>query len=108
MNANTDEDKVVKAVDMLRAAAPGATIIVFGSYARGEAGPDSDVDFLVVEQELKSRYEEMIRLREVLRPLRMPVDVLVTSAGDFDKWSSVPGTLFYEVSQEGRVFYGRS
>jgi len=67
MNANTNEDKVVKAVDMLRAAAPGATIIVFGSYARGETGPNSDVDFLVVEQQLKSRYEEMIRLREVLR-----------------------------------------
>jgi predicted nucleotidyltransferase len=108
MNANTNEDKVVKAVDMLRAAAPGATIIVFGSYARGETGPDSDVDFLVVEQQLKSRYEEMIRLREVLRPLRIPVDVLVTSAGNFDKWSKVPGTLFYEVSQEGRVFHAKS
>jgi predicted nucleotidyltransferase len=103
MNANANEDKVAKAVEMLRAAAPGATIIVFGSYARGEAGPDSDVDFLVIEPVVRARRDEMVRLLDVLRPLRIPADVLVASEEIFEKWSDVPGTVYYEAKQEGRV-----
>jgi predicted nucleotidyltransferase len=105
MEQKTDESTVLKAVDMLRAAAPGATIILFGSHARGEAGPDSDVDFLVVEPEVTARREEMVRLLDVLRPLRIPVDVVVASVEVFEKWSDTPGTVYYEAKQEGKVLH---
>ncbi|HUT24059.1 MAG TPA: nucleotidyltransferase domain-containing protein, partial [Sumerlaeia bacterium] len=91
-----DEPAIQKAVDLLRKAAPGATVIVFGSHARGESLPDSDLDLLVVEPELKSRRDEMVRLRDVLRPLRIPVDVLVTSRRTFEEWRDTPGTVLYE------------
>jgi len=104
MSVTIDECTVLKAVDLLRAAAPGATIILFGSRARGDHDGDSDVDFLVVEPELESRREEMVRLRDVLRPLRIPVDVLVASAMAFERWADTPGTVLYEAKQEGRVF----
>ena len=44
-----DEATINKAVELLRQAAPDATIILFGSGARGESKEDSDLDFLVVE-----------------------------------------------------------
>jgi len=44
-----DEATINKAVELLQQAAPDATIILFGSGARGEAKEDSDLDFLVVE-----------------------------------------------------------
>ena len=81
-------------------------MILFGSYARGDARVSSDVDFLVVEPELKSRRDEMVRLRDVLRPLRVPVDVVVASRASFDKWADTPGTIFYEAAKEGRVVGG--
>ena len=99
-----DNVTIEKAAGLLLSAAPGARVILFGSHARGDAGPDSDVDFLVVEPRVEARRHEMVRLRDVLRPLCIPVDVLVASQRTFETWSTTPGTLFHEAASEGRVF----
>ena len=98
-----DEHTVDQAVALLRGAAPESTIILFGSWARGQANDDSDLDFLVVEPHLGARRREMARLRDVLRPLRVPADVLVVSRETFDKWRDQPGTVLHEAAIEGRV-----
>ncbi len=103
-----DEAMISKAIDLLRQAAPGATIIVFGSCARGEANENSDLDVLVVEPQVTARRAEMARLRNVLRPLRIPADVLVVSHKTFEEWSDTPGTVVFEAAQEGRVFHAIS
>jgi len=95
---------IAKAVELLRRAAPGATIILFGSYARGDHREQSDLDFLVIEPEVKARRREMVRLRDVLRPLRVPVDVLVVSRKTYEEWADTPGTVLYEAAREGKVF----
>lgn len=105
MNQPIDELKIQEAVNLLREAAPGSTVILFGSYARGDNRPDSDADFLVVEPEVSARRTEAVRLRDVLRPLRIPVDIIVASAQAFAAWRDTPGTLYYEASREGRVFH---
>jgi len=102
-----DEATITKAVELLQRAAPGATIIVFGSCARGEPSEDSDLDVLVVEPEVTSRHEEMVRLARVLRPLEIPVDVLVISWKTFEEWSDTPGTVLFEAVQEGRIFHAQ-
>jgi predicted nucleotidyltransferase len=99
-----DEPTIAKTVELLRQAAPDATVILFGSYARGDATEDSDLDFLVVEPEVKDCFEEMVRLNDVLRPIEAPVDVLVTSQKDFDYWADTPGTVYYEAVAEGKAF----
>ena len=108
VKAMIDNKMIARAVDLLLRAAPGARVILFGSYARGQAGPESDLDLLVVEPEVGSRRAEMVRLRDALRPLRIPADVLVTSDADFREWRDAPGTVFYEAAREGRVFDGSS
>jgi uncharacterized protein len=100
-----DRQTLERAAEMLLEAAPaGSRVILFGSHARGEAGPRSDVDFLVVEPEVTNRMGEMVRLAEVLRPLRVPADVLVTSAERFEYWRDTPNTLIYRAAREGRVY----
>ena len=103
-----DEHTIAQAARLLLEAAPGSTVILFGSHARGQAGPDSDLDFLVVEPKVASRRQEAVRLRDVLRPLRVPADGLVVSEGTFRGWSDMPGTVYYEASHQGRVFHGTS
>jgi predicted nucleotidyltransferase len=56
-----DEGVVTEAGRRLAAAAPDAQVILFGSHARGEASPHSDVDFLVVEPEVANEVEESVR-----------------------------------------------
>jgi len=101
-----DQAAVSEAVTLLLKTAPaGSEVILFGSHARGEAGPDSDLDFLVVEPAVKSKRAEMVRLRDALRPLRIPVDVLVTSREVFDDWRDTPNNVLYEAWNEGRSFH---
>lgn len=47
----------------------------------------------------------MVRLRRVLSPLRIPVDILVTTESVFKEWSDTPGTVLYEATREGTVLY---
>ncbi len=100
-----DEATIQEAVRLLLTAAPGSTVILFGSYARGNPTVNSDLDFLVVEPEApRSQFDEMVRLREVLRPLRVCADVLVTDRRTFQRRSKAPGTVHYWAAREGRVF----
>jgi uncharacterized protein len=104
----TTPESVQQAAERLHTARPEATIILFGSQARGDARPDSDVDFMVVLPEPpRSTRREMVALSDLLRPLRVWADVLVLSAQRFREASAVPGTLAHTVVQEGKVLYGR-
>ena len=100
-----DESTIRQAVGLLQQAAPGSTVIVFGSCARGEVTEDSDLDVLVVEPRVISPHDESVRLNDVLRPLRIPVDVLVASKDTFDYWADTVNTIYYEIAREGRVFH---
>ena len=99
------ESTIQEAAELLRKAANPVKIILFGSYARGEPSEDSDLDFLVIEKELEARRLEMVRLSDALRPLRIPVDVLVASEKVFNEWADTPGTVLYEAAREGKVLY---
>ncbi len=101
-----DQITIQKSVKLLLEAAPaGSEVILFGSHGRGDAGPDSDLDFLVVEPQLTSKHAEMVRLRDVLRPLCVPADVLVISRAVFEDWRDTPNNVIYEAWKEGKVFH---
>jgi predicted nucleotidyltransferase len=99
------EATIREAVQLLKRAANPVKVILFGSYATGKADEDSDLDFLVVEKELKARRMEMVRRRRILSPLRIPVDIIVVSEQVFNDWADTPGTVIYEAALEGRILY---
>jgi len=85
------------------AAESPARVVLFGSRARGGAREDSDIDFLVIEEQVESKLKEMVRLRDALPPLGVPVDVVVVSAEEAARRERVPSTLVYRALREGRV-----
>jgi predicted nucleotidyltransferase len=96
-------DLIDEAARRIVAAAPGARVILFGSHARGEAGPDSDVDLLVVEPRVTDRFAEIVRLQRLLAPLRLPADVIVVSEDQVEEWGDVQSTMLHDALREGRI-----
>jgi len=87
------------------AASRPATVIVFGSYARGDASMASDLDLVVVEPELPDKATEYLRLKAAVGRLGVGVDLLLFARADFERRIQVPGTLPHRVKLEGRVLH---
>jgi predicted nucleotidyltransferase len=100
----TNEALVDEAGRRLAMAAPGAKVILFGSRARDEARPDSDLDLLVIEpDDVPKRRAETARLRRELRGLEVALDVIVVSAKHAEEWGHFKGSMLNEALSEGRV-----
>ena len=80
-------------------------IILFGSAARNEQGPDSDVDLLVVMPAGTPKRQTARNLYRRIRGLRVPVDILVTTETDLERQKDNPGLIYRTILQEGRVLY---
>jgi len=82
-------------------------VILFGSHARGEAGPDSDVDLLVVMPVRGSVRRKCIQVRVALRGFSVSKDVIIVRPRDWEARKDIAGTIEYPASHEGKVLYGR-
>lgn len=87
------------------AASSPAKVIVFGSYARGDAREDSDLDLLVVEREVSNPTSEYLRLREAVGSLGIGVDLLLYPEDEFEKRKEWWATPVYWAVREGKVLY---
>jgi predicted nucleotidyltransferase len=83
-------------------------IILFGSHARGDAGPDSDIDLLVVMPVEGSVRDKRLEIRGALHDIPVPLDVIVTKPEDFAWRKDVVGTIEWPATREGKVLYARS
>ncbi len=83
-------------------------IILFGSYARGEAGPDSDVDLLIVMPVSGSIRQMAVEIGVALHDIRVPKDVIVTTPEEFEWRKDTIGTIEWPAWREGTVLYAKS
>lgn len=83
-------------------------IILFGSYARGQAGPDSDVDLLVVMPVSGSKREAAIQIDLALAGMGLPKDIIVATPEEVERLRDIIGTLIYPAIREGKVMYERA
>ena len=94
-------DEVVRAVNPVE-------VILFGSVARGEDGPDSDIDLLVVFDHIEPAEKRpmMARIRSAIETFA-PVDVIVTDPAEMAERHDDVGSILYWPSREGRPVYRR-
>jgi predicted nucleotidyltransferase len=82
-------------------------VILFGSYARGEAGRDSDVDLLVVMPVSGSKRAKQVEVRLALHDIRLAKDIIVVTPAEFKRNQEIVGTIVRPAVKEGKVLYAR-
>ena len=83
-------------------------IILFGSRARGEAGPDSDVDLVVLFSEVADPNKRAAELYASLGGFPRPMDIVVSTTSRFERYRNVVNTVYWPASREGKVLYERA
>ena len=94
--------EIVAAIDPLE-------IILFGSVARGDEGPDSDLDLLVVLDHADRLMRRRL-MREVRGAIRtfVPVDVVIADSAELAADRDAVGSVVYWPLREGQTVYRRS
>ena len=81
-------------------------VFLFGSHAYGQSGADSDVDlFVVVPSSGLPRHKREAQALRLLFGLACPVDVIVYTRAEADKWRHVRTSLPYQIFSKGRLLY---
>jgi predicted nucleotidyltransferase len=97
-------DEVVRRV--VEVAAP-EQIILFGSAARGQIGPNSDLDLLVIKSGVvhRGRLAEDIYMH--LLGVGVAVDVVVVTPEDVERYRDSHALVIKPALREGKVVYAR-
>lgn len=80
-------------------------IVLFGSAARGQMGPDSDLDLLVVKSGVVHRRRLAQQIYRRLVGLTVPVDVIVVTPEDVERYRDKVGPVIGPALAEGHVVY---
>lgn len=82
-------------------------IILFGSYAYGVPQQDSDLDLAIIMQEVPSKHKEAVKAYRLLRNVKMPKDIIVSSVEEYDFYKNEAGSVYKTIHEKGVVLYAR-
>ena len=103
-----DKQLLDEVVQQITAVGSPLKIVLFGSRARGNARPDSDLDLLLVEESDLPMWKRTSRYYLALGDLLLPHDILVRTPAEINEWSEVPNALVTTALREGKVLYERA
>jgi uncharacterized protein len=106
-NAPVTAEILEELVRRLVAVGSPLKIVLFGSQARGEAGPGSDLDVLIVEDSALPRYQRSARYLRALVGVYPAKDVVVWTPQEIAAWSEVPNAFITTALREGKTLYAR-
>ena len=80
-------------------------IVLFGSRARGDDRPDSDIDLLVIAESSEPRCRRSVPLYGILSDIAIPIEIVVYRPAEVADWSGVRQAFVTTAIREGKVLY---
>jgi predicted nucleotidyltransferase len=102
-----NEKDIKKVAEQLGIASNAFSVILFGSYARGDAGNNSDVDFMVITDSDLPRYKRSRNLYKMFRPYPFGMDILVYTPLEIENAKKSPVSFVSNILREGKTLYVR-
>lgn len=96
--------ELIRAIaNRLREQYGASEIILFGSYARGEAGEDSDIDLLIISDTNERFFERMATVLSLVEDLikKIPLSPIVLTSKEVEKRKKVGDQFIAEILEEG-------
>ena len=90
---------------VVRAARP-EKIVLFGSAARGQMGPNSDIDLLVIKRGKFTHWRLTTAIYRGLSGAGAPVDVVVATPEEVERYRDTHCLVICPALKEGKVVYG--
>ena len=101
-----DQDTLDEVIRRIVEVAAPEKIILFGSAVRGGMTRHSDLDLLIIKEGGDARLRG--RIHERLYGVRVPVDVILVSPADVERYRNSHALAIKPALQEGRVVYEAS
>ena len=98
-------DHLDDVIERLKQALRPQRIVLFGSYAVGGAGPDSDLDLLVMVDRVDDPMAAMLSALRACADLPVPKDIIVTDPARLARRRAMPHTVEAEALATGREVY---
>ena len=91
--------------DSIKKVHPESTVILFGSYARGEQNEESDLDICILVQKLTyARTDMIVDARcAIRRDFPLPFDVLLYTHDEFEESAKKRSRMQYKIKNEGVI-----
>lgn len=100
------KSKISQIVKLIAKNVEPEKIILFGSYATGIPDENSDLDLLIIKDSKIPRYKRGREIRKYLRGIGVPMDIIVYTNEEIEKWKNVKEAFITQVISHGRVLYG--
>jgi predicted nucleotidyltransferase len=83
-------------------------IILFGSYAAGNANNDSDLDLLIIKDTDLPRHKRSFDIQKLLIGSMIPMDILVYTTKEFELEKNEINSFLYSAIKTSKILYERN
>jgi uncharacterized protein len=102
-----DRQKILEIVNKIASGYNPEKIILFGSYALGTPGENSDVDLLVIKETDLPRPQRAVQVRKIIYGSMIPIDLLVYTPSEIEESRDNKFSFVYQVLNTGKTLYER-
>ncbi len=100
-----NEEKINYIIEKIKLISNPDKIYIFGSYAYGKPLENSDLDILIIKNNVKNRLQEIINIKKEIISKDYSIDILLYTEDEYLKKIKEGWQLFDEISKKGKLYY---